>query len=164
MDQLTNHGIDQAFTSGLLTATGAATTYDTTATINFSVNGELYQKTAITGGATPTTDINTGAAFVSLGTNKRSVFVWMMNNAGTVAVAQGEVVSTDESNLPIGLPQFPHIPTGYTPFAFHYFQTTAASAAFLFGTTNWTGTGFTKFIRNVSVLPARPQLPTMVTA
>ena len=53
-------------TSGLLTATGGETVYDTTVTICFCVDGKAKTKTAVTDGATPTLDYNTGAAFLPI--------------------------------------------------------------------------------------------------
>ena len=53
-------------TSGLLTAAGAETVHDTTVTINYVLDGKIATKTAITDGATVTTDYNTAAAFPAL--------------------------------------------------------------------------------------------------
>jgi hypothetical protein len=154
--------------SGLLTATGAETLYDTTVTINFSIRGKMYQKAGVTDGATPTTDIVTGAAFPTLvgGASVANVpghgavVVWMLNASGTVACAQGPIQSLDMQGNFIVAPQFPPIPAGYCPFAYQVLKAgaTASATAIIFGTANWNATGFTNAIVNVSELPDRPQV------
>lgn len=157
MDMLTERGGDGCFTSGLLTATGAVTTYDTTVTISYMINGQMLTKTAVTTGASPTTDANTGAAFVALQPLKACVFVWLLNAAGTVKVAQGPIVSVDpDSGLRKQHPDFPAIPDGHVAFAYHIIQTAANSSAWTFGVSNWNATGVTKLIVNVGILPSRP--------
>ena len=151
-------GLTMAFSSGLLTAAGAETVHDTTVTITFSIDGVLATKTAITDGATPTTDANTGAAFAPLAADKACVFVWMLNASGTVKVAQGPIVAvdgdTDEPKTQV--PLFPPIPAGHCPFAYQKVQTAGTSSAWTFGTSNWNATGVTDVIKNISTLPARP--------
>lgn len=158
-------GLTAANTSGALTAAGAETVYDTTVAIVYSIDGKLYSKATVADGATPTTDQNTGAAFVALAPDKGCVFVWCLNAAGTVSVAQGPVTSidgtTDEFSAP-DAPQFPFIADAYCPFAYQIVQTTGASSAFTFGTSNWNATGIQDIVVNVATLPVRP--PTDTTA
>lgn len=157
MEQANFAGITAAFTSGLLTATGAETVYDTTVTIVYAIDGVLYTKTAVTDGVTPTTDINTGATFAALEPDKACCFVWMVNAGGTVAVAQGPQVDVDgATDLRKVHPQYPHIPADYCPFAVQIVQTSGASSSFAFGTSNWNATGITDVIKNISGLPSRP--------
>lgn len=148
------------FTSGLLTAAGAETVYDTTVTISFSVDGVMATKTAVTDGVTPTTDIATGAAFVPLAADQSCCFVWMMTVGGTVAVAQGPIIDIDpDTDRPqTQAPLFPRVPAGYCPFAYQIVQTNGSSSAWTFGTSNWNATGVTDIIKNVSTLPDRPAL------
>jgi hypothetical protein len=156
---------------------GAVTTYSTTGTLDYQILGKEYRKTAVTNGVTPTTDINTGAAFVKLvGGNSVAnvpgqgcVFVWMINAAGTIAVAQG-LVSPGLAQgwpldmqgnfaLPYGAPLFPPIPEGYCPFAYQIVKAGAtASTSWIFGTNNWNATGLTVTDVNIGVLPHRPQV------
>lgn len=152
---------NMCFTSGALTGTGAETVYDTTATITYAVDGKLKAKTAVTDGATPTTDGNTGAAFVAVGPDKVSVFVWCLNASGTVSLRQGSIEDVDgDTDVAKQYPQFPAIPNDITPFAYTIYQTTGASAAggLKPGTDNWNATGLTATHVNISTLPLRPQI------
>ncbi len=154
-------GINLAYTSGALTATGAETVYDTTVTITFCIDGKLYAKTAVTDGATPTTDGNTGAAFVAVTTDKVCPFVWALNSSGTVSLYQGTIEDVDgDTDAAIDYPQFPSLPDSVTPFAYTVYQTTGASAAAGLrpGTDNWNATGLTATHVNISALPDRPQV------
>lgn len=152
---------NRCFTSGALTGTGAETVYDTTVTIVFTVDGKLKSKTAVTDGATPTTDGNTSAAFTAVGPDKVSVFVWGLNASGTVSLYQGSIESVDgDTDVAKIYPQFPAIPNDITPFAYTIYQTTGASAAagLTPGTSNWNATGLTATHVNISTLPTRPQI------
>lgn len=157
MDSL-DRANDQCYSSAALTAAGAETVYDTTVTLSYTVDGVFGTAiTAVTDGVTPTTDINTGAAFLPFGPDQASIFVWMTNAGGTVAVAQGDVVDVDgDTDLRLVHPQFPVIPTGYTPFAYHMLQGDGTASAFTFGVSNWNATGITKLIKNIARLPKRP--------
>lgn len=152
---------NMCFTSGLLTGTGAETVYDTTVTISYCVDGVMKTKTAVTDGATPTTDGNTGAAFNAVLPDKVCLLVWGLNVSGTVSLYQGPIESVDgETDVAKIYPQFPQIPDGITPFAYTVFQTTGASSAagLLPGTANWNATGLTATHVNVSTLPLRPRV------
>lgn len=144
-------------TSGLLTATGAETVHDTTVTIAYSVNGKALTKTAITDGATPTSDIVTGAAFVAFGPSQGTVVVWCLNSSGTVRCAQGTIESWDGTTF-ASAPKFPNIPDSLTPFAYQVLKASSTASAVTFGTSNWNATGFTNAIVNVHELPDRPQV------
>ena len=147
--------------SGLLTATGAETVHDTTATIEYVIDGTILRKTAITDGATPTTDAVTGATFAStpLLPSKGCVVVWGLNAAGTVRCAMGPHVALDSANAFITYPQWPAIPTDFAPFAYQVLKASSSASAsgVVFGTANWNATGFTNTIKNVAWLPTRPQ-------
>lgn len=168
MDKLIARGFDFCTTSGLLTATGGVTTYDTTVTINYALDGILRTKTAITTGATPTTDANTGLAFPALvgGASVAGAFgngavaVWGLNAAGTVRVALGSPQALDSQGNFVNAPQFPAIPSDFTPFAYQVLKAgaTASATAIIFGTALWNATGFTNVIKNVAFLPSRPQV------
>lgn len=150
---------NMAFTSGALTGTGAETVYDTSAAIVYRVDGKLYSKSAVTDGATPTTDGNTGAAFEGVGPDKICVFVWALNASGTVSLYQGDIEDvdgdTDDAEI---YPQYPSIPSDVCPFAYTIYQTdgTSAAAGLRPGTDNWNATGLTATHVNISELPNRP--------
>lgn len=146
-----------ALNSGLLTGTGAETVYDTTVTINFMINGVIYQKAAVTNGTTPTTDGNTGSAFTAVGADKIGVFVWGLNSSGTVSLYQGDIESVDgDTDVAKIYPQFPSIPNDICPFAYTVIQTTGAASDFTIGTSNWNATGVTATHKNIGVVPSRP--------
>lgn len=157
MEALARTGNTAAFTSGLLTATGAEKVYDTTAAISYCIDGVLYSKATVTDGVTPTTDANTGAAFVALSEDQGCTFLWLLNAAGTVAVAQGPVrdLDPDSGAFEAGPPQLPAVPDGYCPFAYQIVKYTGSST-WLFGTGNWNASGVTDAIKNISTLPSRP--------
>lgn len=167
-NQLQSRGGNYCTTSGLLTATGAVTTYDTTVTINYVIDGKISTKTAITTGTTPTTDYNTGAAFPALvgGASVAGAYghgcavVWGLIAGGTVKCIMGPHESLDVNGAFINAPQFPGIPEAFTPFAYQILKSgaTASATAIIFGTANWNATGFTNAIVNVAELPKRPQV------
>lgn len=158
MDALSLGGINFCTTSGLLTATGAETVYDTTVTINYVIDGKIATKTAVTDGATPTTDHNTGAAFTTLTANQGCVLVWGLIAGGTVKVMQGGVQALDVSGNFMVAPQFPAVPAGVAPFAYQVLKAGSTAGTITIGTSNWNATGFTNAIVNVAVLPSRPQV------
>lgn len=152
-------GLTAASNTGLLTITGAEALYDTTVAIDYSIDGRTYRKATVADGAAITTDQNTGAAFVPLQPDEGCVFVWCLNAAGTVSVAQGAIATIDgvtDAFKDPGAPQFPFIADEYCPFAYSIHQTTGASSAFQFGVSNWNATGLTDVVINVATLPVRP--------
>jgi hypothetical protein len=158
MEQLDFRGANIALANGLLTATGAVTTHDTTVIIPFLVNGRFFSRAAITTGATPTTDGNTGLAITLIANQARAV-VWGLNAAGTVSVYAGPVVEQSAGAYLERAPQLPSIPETITPFAVQYLEAGGTAGTITFGTSNWNATGFTNIIHNVAVLPSRPSAP-----
>ena len=168
MDTLSYPGLNMCTTSGLLTATGGNTTHDTTVTINYVINGKIATKTAITAGATVTTDYNTGAAFpalvggasVSGAYGQGAIVVWGLIAGGTVKCVQGPASALDIGGSFVLAPQFPAVPDTMAPFAYQVLKAgaTASATAIVFGTANWNATGFTNAIVNVAVLPDNPQV------
>lgn len=149
-----------ATSSGVLTATGAETVHDTTVTITFCINGKAYTKTAITDGATPTTDHNTGAAFtaIPIGGGYGYALVWALNASGTMKLMQGALSAWDGTSFDPP-PAFPTIPDDVCPIAYQLIKGgSTVAAAWLPGTGNWNATGITSDVPdNVLVLPSRPQ-------
>lgn len=150
-------GLNMCTTSGLLTATGAETVYDTTVTICYSVDGKAKTKTAVTDGTTPTTDGVTGSTFNTLTANKGCIFVWCLDASGTVKVVQGPIADMAGGSF-VTRPQFPDIPDTLTAFAYMVAKAGSTAGTIAFGTSNWNATGFTNAIVNVFVLPDRPQV------
>lgn len=143
-------------TSGLLTATGAETVYDTTVTINYVLGGKIATKTAITDGATPTTDYVTGSA-ITLTASKSRTVVWGLISGGTVKVIAGPIVDWNGTSYNVP-PSFPGIPDDFVPFAYQIIKgASTVSGTWTFGSSNWSATGITSAIVNVAVLPSRPQ-------
>jgi hypothetical protein len=154
----TNALLGQNFctTSGLLTATGGVTTYDTTVAITYALGGKAKVKATVAGGATPTTDGVSGAAITMVASQGRCV-VWCLDTAGVVKCVAGAVVPWDGTAFLIP-PPFPDIPDTLVPFAYQILKTSSAAGTITFGTSNWNATGFTNVIQNVLVLPSRPQV------
>lgn len=155
MDGLFFRGANFCTTSGLLTATGGETVYDTTVTINYVINGKIATKTAVTDGATPTTG-NTSGAAITLTASKARVVVWGLKSGGTVAVEEGPIVDYDGTNY-TPMPQFPNIPNDFCPFAYQVLKAASTAGTITFGSSNWNATGFTNTIVNVAMLPEHPQ-------
>lgn len=162
-------GLTASYNTGGLAIVGANTTYNIATALTYSIDGKVYGK-ATGSTSAPTTDANTGAAFTALAADEGCVFVWLINAAGTVTVAQGPVAKIDGVTdgfvaTPAGpeaAPQFPYIADSVCPFAYSIHQTAGTSSAWTFGTSNWNATGLTDIAVNVSTLPVRP--PTDATA
>lgn len=159
MDSLTLAGLTMATNSGLLTATGAVTTYDTTVAIEYMIGGKFGTAlAAVTTGATPPADAN-GVTLATLTADQGCILVWGVNAAGTVQVMQGETQAIDgDSDLFLKEPQFPALPADFCPFAYQVLKTTGAAGVITIGTSNWDATGFSNAIVNIGVLPDRPQV------
>lgn len=143
---------------------GTTSTYTTTATTVCSIGGRFATGLAAqTNTASPTTDANTGLAFVPLTANQATVLLWGVNAAGAIRLVQGGIVPTE-----IGItttaggflqaPSFPAIPDDFCPIGYQLVRTSPTGSAFTAGTTAWAASGITcSVIRNVSTLPGRPQ-------
>lgn len=149
-------------TAGLTGLSGAASTYSTSATtLQFSVNGKMFTKAQVSGGASPTTDANTAAA-MTLVANQAAVFVWGLNAAGTVIVAKGPTVAWTDTTAGSTVLPFPPLPDTFTPIAYHNVQAGAATVGtWTFGSSNWNATGITlPVVVNVCDLPPSPATTT----
>ena len=154
-------GLNAALGSGLLTAAGAETVYDTTVIIPYAIDGKLFSKAAVVDGVTPVANPS-GVTFTGLNVSQACIFVWALDAAGAVKVYQGPifVLDVDENFLDApGRAQFPGgIDNAHTPFAYQVVKAADNLASeWNFGTDNWNATGLTSVISNVSVLPNRPQ-------
>jgi hypothetical protein len=144
-----------------VTATGAttftATPVGTAAAISFCIKGKAFTKATIAGGATPTTDAVTAAAFPPLAANQGTIVVLGLNAAGTILAAQGSIEGLDSGGNFQVAPQFPSLPDTMCPFAYIVVKDGATGGAWTFGTSNWNATGITATPVSVMMLPARPQ-------
>ena len=152
-----------AFSSGLLTATGAVTTYDTTVTIQFAIAGKMgTARAAVTEGTGLLVDGNGRTLTTLVGTatgGQGCVLVWCLTAAGTVKLFQGPIRTLDAAGVFLTAPDFPAINLDtYCPFAYQVLKHTAQASTITIGTSNWNASGFTNVIKNVSQLPARPQI------
>lgn len=144
-------------------AAGTTSTYTTTATTSCVIGGKFAtQLSAQTNTATPTTDVNTGAAFVAQTDNTASVYVFGINAAGAIKVAQGTIVDTEvgvtttAGAFKVG-PQFPTLPDDFCAIGYVLVRTAPSASDWTFGSSSWGATGITTAFVNVSTLPSRPQ-------
>ena len=176
MDMQASIPVTMNFTKASLAA-GTTTTISTTGTTTYAIRSKFYTKTAITNGATPTTDFATGAAFLpipipntapNLALGYGSVYTVGLDTAGTVRVIQGTIVPLDINGNFINAPQFGALgPSGsgstdnsFCPIGYILVQLGAtAVATWLFGTNNLSSvTGVTYTFVDVCTLPDRPQV------
>lgn len=161
-DKLAFRGITLNLSNAGLAA-GTTSTYSTTATTAHVINGNFGTTLAAqTNTATPTTDVNTGAAFVAQTDNQASVYVFGVTAAGAIAVAQGSVEDTQvgvttTAGAFIVTPQFPDLPDDFCPIGYAVVRTAPSAATWTFGSSQWGATGITATFKNVCVLPDRPQ-------
>jgi len=144
--------------SGLLTATGAETVYDTTVIIPFSIDGLAYRKAAVTDGVTPLVN-DDASAFTALAINEGCNVLWLLDAAGAVSVIQSDIGSLapeDGTFLEGEVPVFRAVPDGKVPFAYMILTNGSTGSAFTIGASNWNQTGITVSIKNLLVLPERP--------
>lgn len=143
---------------------GTTSTYSVTTASKGIINGKWV--TAVSSGsnvASPTTDVNTGEAFVAINDNEASVFVLGQNAAGTVQVAQGSIektqvgVTTTAGDF-IQAPQFPMLPDDFMPLAYILIRAAPSASAWTFGSSAFDATGITDAWVDIACLPDRPQI------
>jgi len=142
---------------------GTATTVSTTSTPSYYLNGKITASTNQSSGATPTTDIVTGAAFkpltgttAALGTGCVFVFGWDSSAPTVFSVAQGKVVKTLDVVNGAAAYEFPSIPKTFCPVAYVTIGY-IGSTLWLFGTSNWDATTVTiGTVINCAMLPRQP--------
>lgn len=116
MDRLLQTSLTGALGKATLAA-GTTSTVSTTGALAFAIRGKAYSSAALANAATPTTDVNTGAAFAGVKRGFGSVFVYGFNAAGTLLCAQGEVIALDLSGVYTWRqkPQLPALPDDFCP-------------------------------------------------
>lgn len=118
---------------------GGATTFSTSA-FNYAIDGIAFHNAAVSGGATPTTDIATGQPITlraANGLGQARAIVWVVDTAGAERVLAGPVAPWAGAGDVVTL-QYPAIPEGHIPFAAHTIGVNPNfSGTFTFGSSNW---------------------------
>jgi hypothetical protein len=143
-------------------AAGTTTTLSNTGTMAYAIRSKGYSASAWSNTATPTTDINSGAAFTGVLRNKGCVYVVGLNAAGQMKVAQGTIEALDASGNFINAPQFPGLPNDFAPVGYIVIKagvTADNTTGWVFGTSNMSSvTGITYTFVDAPALPDRPQV------
>jgi hypothetical protein len=184
MDQLAQNPLTLCLSKVALAA-GTTTTLSTTGTTIFAIQGKAYSKTAITNGATPTTDWATGLPFVPIPVPLSSpnlpgvpnnaagygcVYTVGFDHSGNIKVIQGQIAALDSAGNFITAPQFGGLgnaPGSTTPPVYNDFCAigyiivklgSTAVATWTFGSSNLSGvTGASYIFQDLITLPGRPQ-------
>ena len=141
-------------------AAGTTSTISNTGTTVFSILGKAYSKTAITNGATPTTDAQTGLAFPSLLANQGTVVTIGLDASGNIKAAQGQIQALDVAGNFILSPLMANLPATACPIGYIVLQAGATlSGTWTFGTSNLSSvTGMTFTFVDLVCMPGRPQV------
>ena len=145
-------------TTALTGLSGGATTGSTTGTPAYMLKGVIKASTNQSGGATPTTDISTGDAFVALATGEGCLFVfgWDSSASTVFSVAQGKVVKAADVTNGAAAYEFPSIPDTFCPTDYVTISYVGAST-WTFGTSNWNATTATiGTVIHIGILPTQP--------
>lgn len=139
-------------------AAGTTSTYSVGNAFTYAVAGRLFSLGSATNQTSPLLDANTGAAFKPLAANQACLFVFTVNAAGAVAVAQGPVGDNTALLGGTGALQFPGAADGFTPFGYLMAQAgPTAVGSWTFGVNNLSGvTGLTFTFRDIMDIPAQP--------
>jgi len=167
MNYLDQRGLTYNKENCLLVA-GTTSTLTTTVTGAPILDGKFNTAgTIITNAAHPTTDFNTGLAFVAMvggngvlnarGQGCIVVYGWI-TGASTLRAIQGPIASLDiQNNFEWNAPQFPAVPNNFVPFAYVVMKARAVDGlSIIVGTTAWAS--FAQTFVNVVMLPSRPQV------
>lgn len=148
-------------------AAGTTTSFTTATTRAGVINGKFTSTLAAGTDAaiTPTSDLNTGAAFVPITPNKCAAVVFGIIAAGTLAAVQGPLEDTYAGvTTTVGAfknpPQFPPTPDTFCPIAYTIIRVAPSGGnGFVVGTTQWAASSMSAAtFQNVATLPARPQI------
>lgn len=139
-------------------AAGTTTTHTITTAFNYMIAGKPYSKAAGSNTATPTTDANTGVAFLPIVANQGTVFIWCVDSTGALKVVQGQVAALDSAGSFILAPSLPAIPDGACPFATLVVRGASNLAStWTLGANNLSSvTGMTYSFADLGTLPGRP--------
>jgi hypothetical protein len=159
MDSLFQAPLTQTVVKAGLAA-GTTSTYSTVGATVYGIKGKAFSKAAVTNGATPATDRNTGVAFAPLAANQGAIVTFAYDAAGNIRCAQGQVQGLDPAGNFIVPPQFPAVADTDCVFGYLVLKAGATLAApFVFGASNLSAvTGMTYAFQDVFSLPDRPQI------
>lgn len=159
MDMLTQIPLTLCLSKVALAA-GTTSTISTTGTTTYAINGKAFTKSAITNGATPTTDAATGAAFAPLRANQGCVVLIGLDAAGNVKAVQGVIQALDSAGLFVNAPEFGTVPDNFCPIGYIVLRAGATLVGtWTFGTNNLSAvTGMTYTFVDLIGLPSRPQV------
>lgn len=141
-------------------AAGTTTTLTIGTLTPFCIKGKAFSRASVSNTATPTTDVNTGVAFVGIPANNGAVFVICVNSAGALRVAQSAIQPLDASGNFLYAPTFPGVPDDVCPIGYLVTRVGATGSTWTFGASNLAGppTGVTHTFVDVMTLPDRPQV------
>lgn len=151
-------GENKCYAKAGLTA-GTTTTITTTTTVPYTINGAWQtSKTAITNGATPTVDANSGLAFKPLTPDTACIFAFFLDASGNVSVAQGPIVKNSDLTNGLQGADFPNIKDDRTLFGYLLARAgTTLVGTWTFGSNNLSGvTGMTYTFRDAATPPSSP--------
>ena len=135
---------------------GTTTTYNVANATSCVIDGKFA--TVLASGATtaaPTTDANTGLAFVTVPDDKGCALVVGVNAAGALQVVQGVIKDMEVGTLEFKItPPFPNIPDDFCPIGYVIAKNDSGSD-YIHSTTSWSAIDVT-FV-DISMLPDRPQ-------
>lgn len=139
-------------------AAGTTSTVSTTGTTVYSIRGRAYSKSAITNGATPTTDAAKGSAFRPIIANQGTVIIWGLDSSGNQKACQGSIEALDASGAFIRAPELPVLPNTMCPVGAIILKGgSTLVSTFTFGTNNLSGvTGMTYTFIDLIGMPDRP--------
>lgn len=160
MDTLRQAPVTQCLVKATLVA-GTTSTLSSTGAIQYAIAGKAYSRAALANTAPPTTDANTGLAFVPVITNTGCVFLVGVNAAGALRVVQGGLQALDVIGNFLVSPQFGAMPDDFCPIAYQVIKagSTASASGWVFGVGNQAAvTGITYAIQDVIGIPGRPQI------
>ena len=141
-------------------AAGTTTTVSTTNAVTGWVNGVSYTAAALANTATPTTDLNTGAAFPPVAANQGTVILLGITAAGALRAMQGQVLALDVGGNFVLAPNQPAIPDNLLVFGRIVVKAGATAVGnWVFGTNNLSGvTGLTYSFADETGAMGRPQV------
>lgn len=144
--------------SKITLAAGSTTTVSNTGTITYCIRGRAYTKSAITNGATPTTDAAKGSAFRPIVANQGTIIIWGLDKDGNQKACQGSIEALDASGNFLRAPELPVLPNTMCPMGAIVLKGGATLAsAWTFGSSNLSGvTGMTYLFVDLLGMPDRP--------
>ncbi len=139
INNMATAGLTRTFTTGGLAIGSTTTSFQTANTLQYSIAGIAYSKTAADSPVLT-------AAQQAAGTY--CLYLLSINSAGTMAVTKGESRTTDTAVLPA-------LPASSAPFGAIKIAT-AGATTFTFGTTALNAGGITATYYNLSSMPSGP--------